>query len=499
MPARRGSIITALSASAHSLEPIAVNEPKIPFYRSLRVRLLLLICICVILTESLVFIPSIANRQHRWFENQHRFAYALSLSVSRSDEYGLIERALTNLELVELSIISPDGEIKKLITEQPNVAIAIDKVVDLDANTDLNFIVSAIRTLFIGGNRIIEISGQIGEDGTKLVLLTRDYSLREALFQFSERFFLSSLAIALLVAAAIYFLVTEILARPIYKIYSNVLDFVMSPDDPKAILIPEKRDDEIGLAEQRIATIETELQRSYAQQKHLAELGLAISKINHDMRNLLASAQLISDRMATIDDPLIKRLSPRLLRTINRAINYTHSILAYGRIQEQPPHTQRLHLKPLMDEVIDTLELGQYNDITIENKVADDFDIEADSEQIYRIVTNLCRNGLQALNQQPEEALVNHPKTITLTAYYEGEEAVISIKDNGPGLPARAREHLFKPFQSSSNSNGTGLGLAICHELVRAHGGTIRLVDGQLVDDGTAGAHFEIRLPHPSA
>jgi len=497
VPTRRGNIIAALVESAKQPALVATTEPKIPFYRRLRVKLLLLICICVILTEALVFLPSVANRQHRWFENQHRFAYALSLSVYKTDEYGLEERALTNLELVEMAIIAPDGTIKEILTEQPS--ITIDKVVDLDAASGLNYLISAIRTLFVGGNRIIQITGQIGDDGTKLSLLTRDYSLRATLFTFSERFFYSSLAIALIVAAAIYLLVTEILLRPIYRIYSNVLNFVMAPDDPQAILIPTNRHDEIGLAERRLAAIEAELQCGYAQQKHLAELGLAISKINHDMRNLLASAQLISDRLSSIDDPLIKRLTPKLIRTIDRAINYSQSVLLYGKIQEQLPHYQRLHLKSLIDDVIDILEPEQYGDITIDNKVEEDFEIEADGEQMHRIFTNLCRNAVQVLaaHKMPESEQTAPPlKKIIINAHRDGDESVIWVCDTGPGLPPQAREHLFEPFRGSMRSNGTGLGLAICHELVRAHGGTIRLRE-----EITAGTHFEIRLPdhHPTA
>jgi len=483
MPTRRGSIITALAESAHQ-SALVVAEPKIPFHCRLRVKLLLLICICVIFTEALVFLPSIANRQHRWFENQHRFAHALSLSVYKSHEYGLGERALTNLELVEVSIIDPDGTEKKIATDQPS--ITVDKFVDLDRSNDFHFILSAIKTLFIGGNRVIHITGQIGDDGTKLSLLTRDHSLRTTLFRFSERFFFSSLAIALIVAAAIYLLITEILLRPIYKIYSNVLNFVITPDDPKAILKPGERRDEIGLAERRIATIETQLQYGYAQQKHLAELGLAISKINHDMRNLLASAQLVSDRLTSIDDPLIQRLAPKLIRTIDRAINYSHSVLTYGKIQEKPPHYQHFYLKELIDDVIDVLEPSQY-DVIIDNKVEPTFEIEADSEQIHRILTNLCRNALQALEKFPQST-----KRITIKAHHEEKETIIRVCDTGPGLPKLAREHLFKPFLGAGHHNGTGLGLAICHELVRAHGGTIRLME-----EKTSGTHFEIRLPYP--
>jgi len=496
VPTRRGNIIAALVESAQKPTLLTEDEPKIPYHRRLRVKLLLLICICVLFTEALVFLPSIANRQLRWFENQHRFGYALSLSVYKTDEYGLEERTLTNFELVGMAITFPDGTIEEILTDQPK--ITIDRIIDLDRMNGVDYLISAMRTLFIGGNRIIQIIGQVGDDGTKLSLLTRDHSLREALFQFSNWFFFSSLTIALIVAAAIYLFVTEILVRPLYRIYSNVLDFVMAPDDPQAILVPARRHDEIGLVERRLAAIETELQYGYAQQKHLAELGLAISKINHDMRNLLASAHLISDRLSSIDDPLIQRLAPKLIRTIDRAINYSHSVLLYGKIQEQPPHLQRLSLKPLIDDVIDVLEPDQYGNITIDNKVGENFEIDADGEQIHRIFTNLCRNAVQALMAQksPESGQDPPlPKKITFEAHNEGEEAVIWISDNGPGLPERAREHLFKPFRGSGRANGTGLGLAICHELVRAHGGTIRLMEEQ-----TNGTCFEIRLPdHPPA
>jgi len=491
VPTRRGNIITALMDSAKQPALLAATELRIPFYRRLRVKLLLLICACVIFTEALVFLPTVANRQHRWFENQHRFAHALLLSIYNSYEYGLEERALTNFELVEVSLTAPDGTRHEIRTEQPH--ITIDRIIDLDKMSGVDYLISAMRTLFIGGNRIIQITGQVGDDGTKLSLLTRDYSLRATLFTFGKRFFYSSLAIGLIVALAIYLLVTEILLRPIYRIYSNVLNFVMMPDDPQAILIPTNRHDEIGLVERRLAAIETELQCGYAQQKHLAELGLAISKINHDMRNLLASAHLISDRLSSIDDPLIQRLAPKLIRTIDRAINYSQSVLLYGKIQEQPPHLQRLLLNPLIDDVLDVLEPDQYGNITIDNKVGEDFEIDADGEQLHRIFTNLCRNALQALAAQklPESGQNPPlPKKITFEAHREGEEAVIWVSDTGPGLPERAREHLFKPFRGGVRANGTGLGLAICHELVRAHGGTIRLREEE-----PTGTHFEIRLP----
>ena len=73
-----------------------------------------------------------------------------------------------------------------------------------------------------------------------------------------------------------------------------MLAFARAPSDPRRIIAPEDRSDEIGVAERELADMQRQLQKTLGEQKHLADLGLAVSKINHDMRNILASAQLLS-------------------------------------------------------------------------------------------------------------------------------------------------------------------------------------------------------------
>ena len=76
-----------------------------------------------------------------------------------------------------------------------------------------------------------------------------------------------------------------------------------------------------------------------------------------------------------------------------------------------------------------------------------------------------------------------------------GREVTIRVEDTGPGVPEKARASLFRAFQGSVRPGGTGLGLAIASELVRAHGGSI-----MLVDTDRPGATFAIVIPdRPSA
>ena len=73
------------------------------------------------------------------------------------------------------------------------------------------------------------------------------------------------------------------------------------------------------------------------QKSHLAALGLAVSKINHDLRNLLTSAQLFSEGLSSLPDPRVQRFAPKLMRALERAIAFCESTLSYGRAQEPPP------------------------------------------------------------------------------------------------------------------------------------------------------------------
>jgi signal transduction histidine kinase len=240
------------------------------------------------------------------------------------------------------------------------------------------------------------------------------------------------------------------------------------------------------------------LQETLKEQRHLANLGLAVSKINHDMRNILASAQLISDRLADVDDPMVKRFSPKLLRAIDRAESYTRDVLDYGRAREADPRIRLVRFDTLVADVRDLLILdhdagerraGGEAPVEFVIDVPEGFEIEADAEQMFRVVHNICRNALEALRADTDAAVV---RRITVSARHEDCNTIIDIEDTGPGMPAKARENLFKAFHGSARAGGTGLGLAISQELVQAHGGTI-----ELVDRTGPGTQFRIRLPRP--
>jgi signal transduction histidine kinase len=271
------------------------------------------------------------------------------------------------------------------------------------------------------------------------------------------------------------------------RLTANMIAFRDDPEDPNRVIATSGRRDEIGVAEHELATMQHQIASMLQQKSRLANLGLAVSKINHDLRNLLSTAQLFSDRLAQLADPQVQRFAPRLMRTLERAIDFCQSTLSYGRAQEPPPVRRMIPLEPLVEEVSEALGLMPDARIGWICAIERGLTVEADHDQLLRVLLNLTRNAYQAL----ETRAPNDPARdqIRITGRREGAVAVIEVSDTGPGLSERARAHLFEAFQGSTRTGGAGLGLVIAAELVKAHGGDIRLVDG------TIGATFRIIIP----
>jgi signal transduction histidine kinase len=263
--------------------------------------------------------------------------------------------------------------------------------------------------------------------------------------------------------------------------------FRAEPENPSRIIAASARGDEIGTAERELAAMQSNLAALLAQKSHLAALGLAVSKINHDLRNLLTSAQLFSERLAKVSDPHVQRFAPQLMRALERAIAFCQSTLSYGRVQEAPPDRRMLALEPVVESVRETLGLDGSSRVRWIDAVERGLMVDADPEQLFRILLNLARNALQALESR--ETRDPARDQIRITGRREGAVVVIEVSDTGPGLSERARAHLFEAFQGSTRTGSAGLGLAIAAELVRAHGGEIRLVEG------TIGATFRLTIP----
>ena len=359
-----------------------------------------------------------------------------------------------------------------------------------DLGLKLSQIRDAIAVFFSADDKLILVRGKnnTGDPGDLVEIVIPQGPLKKAMLDYGLNILWLSIIISALTAALVYFSLSRLLVQPLKNIAQNMLRFSADPEDQSRIMTPSGRLDEIGVAERELAQMQQELSGLLAQKNRLAQLGLAVSKINHDLRNMLANAQLISDRLVDIPDPTVQRFVPKLIASLDRAISFCNSSLQFGRASEASPRRDLFRLKPLIEEVADSQGLPRDGQIAFVIDMDDNLRIDADRDHLFRALSNILRNAAQAL--ESADTITNG--RITVSAHREGRKVTVDVGDNGPGVPAKARENLFKAFQGSTKKGGTGLGLVIAQELVQAHGGRLSLAESK------KGALFRIELPDRS-
>ncbi|WP_161140703.1 sensor histidine kinase [Propylenella binzhouense] len=455
---------------------------------SLSNKLLLLTILFVMVAEVLIYIPSIANFRNSWLKEKLDTAALIAMVVTAPADPGLkpgIEEDLLQAAGIEAIAVRTRGE--RWLISAHDMPEEVAAVHDLTELKPLDSVQAAFGALLTPGDGMILVNGPPLAGTERFEVVIRQAALRSALAHYSRNILLLSLAISVITAALVYLALKAIIVRPMERLTASMLAFSGAPEDPGSLIAPSGRRDEIGIAEERLAAMQRALKETLSQQRHLADLGLAVSKINHDLRNILASAQLFSDRLSDVDDPLVKRFAPKILAALDRAIGYTRSVLAYGQAREAPPRRQLVALRRLGEDVADVLALAGHPRIAWENRIEPELAVDADPDQLFRVVMNLCRNALDALDGGDDPAVI---RRIWLEGARQGGVVTFRVCDTGPGVPERAKAALFRAFRGSARPGGTGLGLAIAAEIVRAHGGEIRLVERP-----GAGAVFEIEIP----
>ena len=477
-----------------TLNPKTATTPaqtRLPLLRRLNTKLLLLTIVFVMLAEILIFVPSVANFRLNWL--QGRLNTAATVSNLLFDEKIAPTQPLVKSDIlmalgVKAIIIRAEGRSEiQIMNEMPG---AIDARTDLSTVTAMQSIMEAFQTFVHGGKRTIMFTGTVGTIGRSVDVVVDEAPLLHDMWVYSRNVAVLSLIISVFTAALVFLALGRLVLNPVRRMAEAMSAFAGAPENRANIIKPSNRIDELGSAERNLASMQGALTDTLGERKHLANLGLAVSKINHDMRNLLTSAQLISDRLAGAKDPMVARLAPKLVGALDRAVRYSENVLTYGKAKEATPQLKQLDLNATVNDVIELLQGDAgIETVRLENHVSIGTVVSADPDQLFRALFNLARNASQALTKfedQKAQPLIRfealHHKNTT------DKNTIIRVTDNGPGLPARALEHLFQPFTGSTG--GTGLGLAIAREIAQGHNGDLRLVE-----TGKGKTVFELTLP----
>ncbi|MBU6299876.1 MAG: HAMP domain-containing histidine kinase [Alphaproteobacteria bacterium] len=457
---------------------------------SLSGRLLLLTVLYVLASEVLIFVPAIGLYDRELLDD-HILSAELAIlpftepggqDLSRNLREELLRHANADAVLLE----RPDQRELFLAGSTP---ARIDHTIDLTADSLTADMMNGLDCLLYGGNRTLHVIAPTRIPGAKTIgIVLNEASVRNSLLVYARRVIGAALFISLLSATLVFASLYFFLVRPMRRITHAMVAFRENPEDAGRILPVSHRAGEIGLAENELAAMQRELYGFLRQRARLAALGSAAARIQHDLRNILASAQLASDRLAASDDPTVKRLTPSLVVSIDRAIALATSMLKFGRSDEPPPQRAAVRLRDLVDEAAQTaLEAASPADIRFDNHIARDIDVAADREQLFRVTLNLVRNAAEALSARDNGGVI----TVSATRVHDG--VAIDVADDGPGIPETIRDKLFRPFVSAARVGGTGLGLAIARDLVRGHGGEL-----SLISTSAQGTVFRVVIPDRS-
>jgi signal transduction histidine kinase len=445
---------------------------------SLSSRLLVLTVFFVMLGEVLIFVPSVARFRMTYFEDRigagRIAALALEASPTGRIEPQLTRRLLAHVGAEGVVLHRPGGTILMLDRPMPP---RVDRTIDLRHASVLGAIRGSFMTLARRDDRILRVLGAAPIDPAETVeVLLQEAPLRQAMWRFGYRILELSIVISLSTAALVYLSLQWLLVRPMRRVTASMTCFREDPEDASRMIAPSARRDEIGRAERELAVLQETVRRALGQRARLAALGTAVTKINHDLRNILTTARLVADGLTASAVPEVRRLLPRLVEAIDRAVALCTRTLDYSREGAPPLAPSRFALATLVDEI--GLGLGDTG-LVVECAVPRELAVEADRDQLYRVLSNLARNAVEAGAHR-----------FRVAAGREADAVAVEIADDGPGLAPKARDNLFRPFFATARPGGTGLGLAIARELARAHGGELALVSST-----AAGTVFRLTLP----
>lgn len=453
---------------------------------SLSGRLLLLTVLFVLTSEVVIFAPSV-GLYYRDLLHDHVLSAELAIFPftepgGQSLPWGLRVEMLKRANADAVLLKRAD---QREFYQSGAMPSRIDRVIDLKGDTLIADMVNGLDCLVSGGARELSVVAPTHiRNAQEIGIVLPEAPIRNALVVYAWRVVATAVFISWLTAALVFASLYFLLVRPMRRITHAMAVFREDPEDESRILNATRRAGEIGQAERELAAMQRDLYGFLHQKARLAALGAAVARIQHDLRNILATAQLASDRLAASEDPAVKRLTPSLVAAIDRAVGLATNTLKFVRSGDQPPQRVKLALKALIDEAAASALLpGAAMPIAFDNRVAPDLEVDADREQLFRVVLNLILNAVQTLSRREDGA-------ITVTAAREFQTVEIDIADNGSGISETIRDKLFQPFAPASQG-GSGLGLAIARELVRGHGGEL-----SLISTGPEGTVFRISLPN---
>lgn len=459
-------------------------------FNSLSGRFAALTVLFVVLAEVLILLPSVANYRRDYLESRLERAQIASLALLATDESINADLETELLDTAGVyNVVLRRNDIRQLVLSSP-VPAAISATYDLRDSNLIHQTRDAVATLLNPKEQVIRVVGAPVQQAGQLIEITLNSGpMRDGMIEFGLRVLALSAAFSILTALVLNLAAQRLIVRPIRRVIASMSAYAAAPDDARTIIVPTGRILEVREAETALSQMQRTITSSLKQRERLAQLGQAVAKISHDLRNVLSTSTILADRMEQSDDPAVRRTAPKLVNSLSRAVNLCETTLAFGKAEEPAPSLSLFNLAVLAADVIEAETLAAESGdgpplVEFVTDIPAGLTIRADRDQLYRVLANLARNARQAIEA------TRQPGTIEIGAGEDEAEWWVRVGDTGPGLPEKAREHLFQPFTGGIRKGGTGLGLAIAADLIRGHAGRL-----ELVKTSEEGTEFMIHLP----
>ncbi len=440
----------------------------------------------VLLAEVFILVPALSASRLNFLESRLERAQIASLALLATDENiasDLEEELLQNAGVY--NVVLRRNDIRQLVLSSP-IPQPVYATYDLRDTSILRGAGDAIHQLLDADERVIRVIGSPVNQAGQLIEITLSTApLRKSMIDSGLRILTLSAMFSILTAVLLNLAAQRLIMVPMRRVIRHMTAYADAPEDARTVITPSARVSELREAETALAEMQKTLTSSLRQKERLAQLGQAVAKISHDLRNILTTSQIFADRLEDSDDPAVRRAAPKLVNSITRAVNLCETTLAFGKAEEPAPVLSRFNLAMLAGEIIEGENLAAREaEIDFVTDIPPSLMIRADRDQLYRVISNLVRNARQAIE------VTRKPGTIEVGATEDEGEWRIRVGDTGPGLPQKARDFLFQPFTGGTRKGGTGLGLAIAADLVRGHGGRLELLRSD--EEGT---EFMLHLP----
>jgi signal transduction histidine kinase len=362
-------------------------------------RVLGLVVVAVMTAELLLFLPSLARYRQAYLEQLIESGTLAALALDATPDNMVtdeVKRSLLNNARVDAVVVVERNRAKRALLNIPPDASM--QTFNLMERSQLGQIWDSLVAMTRDGAYYTRVGGNSMRLPNAMVWIVVDeLPMRLAMYHYAGTVLLLSITIALFTAALLYLALRWLVVRPLQVISADMIAFRRAPEGPANERPPTKRNDEIGVVDREFQNLQRELRASLRQKTRLAEVGAASNKINHDLRNMLSTARLLSDRLARSDDERTRALAPTILNTIDRAARLASDALEYVR-DHPTPRMEAFDLSDLVDEVgVALQEAGEDRDPNAlrdwRDEIVGECRVTADRDLLYRVMVNHGRNG----------------------------------------------------------------------------------------------------------